>query len=115
MGIVEKLKSLLGGAAESSVEIPMQRRFAGSREEIAQELRGEIAERSDVELAPDAIDPNEALYDAGYVDSMSAITLLSFIQERYAVDIPEVDLVGRLSTLNALVDRIHAETRPSEG
>jgi len=61
-----------------------------------------IAEHSDGQLRVDEIDPDEHLYDAGYVDSQSSVALLAFIEERWGVAISEVDLVGRLSSVAAL-------------
>jgi acyl carrier protein len=46
------------------------------------------------------------VFDAGYVDSMNSLTLLDFIEERYGVEVPEVDLVGGLSTVAALAEYV---------
>ncbi len=77
-----------------------------SREEVESSLRRFFAERSGGELAPDAIDPTAHVFDAGYVDSMNSLTLLDFIEERYGVEVPEVDLVGGLSTVAALSEYV---------
>lgn len=43
---------------------------------------------------------------------MNALTLLDFIEERYGVVIPEVELVGGLSSIEALSEYVarHATT-----
>ena len=65
-----------------------------------------MAERSDGNFSADAFDASEHLFDAGYIDSMNSLSLLALIEERYGVEVPEVDLVGSLSTLAALVDHV---------
>jgi acyl carrier protein len=80
---------------------------------VESSLRRFFAERSDGELAPDAIDRTQYLFDAGYLDSMSSLTLLDFIEARYGVAVPEVELVGGLGTLASLAEYVAARsTRP---
>ena len=79
-------------------------RAPASRAEIEAALRSFMAERSDGVFTPDGFDATEHLFDAGYIDSMNSLSLLAFIEERYGVEVSEVDLVGSLSTLAALVD-----------
>jgi acyl carrier protein len=79
--------------------------MSGTRcREIEANLRAFFAERSGGELTAEAIDPAAHIFDAGYVDSMNSLTLLDFIEERYGVTVPEVDLIGGLSTLSALAE-----------
>ena len=78
--------------------------------EVESSLRGFFAERSGGELTPDAIDPSVHLFNAGYVDSMSSLTLLDFIDERYGVTVQEVDLVGPLCTLSGLAAYVAARS-----
>jgi acyl carrier protein len=77
-----------------------------SRSEVEASLRRFFAERSGGALTPDAIDPSVHLFNSGYLDSMSSLTLLDFIDERYGVTVPEVDLVGGLCTLAGLADYV---------
>ena len=79
-------------------------RAAATRAEVEASLRRFFAERSGGALTPDAIDPSVHLFNAGYVDSMSSLSLLDFIDERYGVTVPEVDLVGGLCTLSGLAE-----------
>ena len=80
--------------------------------EVESSLRRFFAERSGGSLTPDEIDARVHLFDAGYVDSMNALTLLDFIEERYGVVVPEVELVGGLSTLSALAGYVAARSIP---
>jgi acyl carrier protein len=79
-------------------------RSEGSRSEIEASLRRFFAERSGGALSADAIDPSVHLFNSGYLDSMSSLSLLDFIDERYGVTVPELDLVGPLCTLAGLAD-----------
>lgn len=47
-----------------------------------------------------------SMCDAGYIDSIRAADLLAHVQQRYRARVPEVELVGRLSTLDALIAHI---------
>jgi len=76
------------------------------RADVEKTLRGFFVERSGGSLTPDAIDPTVHVFEAGYVDSMNSLTLLDFIEQRFGVTVPEVDLVGPLSTVAALADYV---------
>jgi acyl carrier protein len=82
------------------------RAATASRTEVETSLRRFFAERSGGALTPDSIDASVHLFNAGYVDSMSSLTLLDFIDERYGVTVSEVDLVGGLCTLAGLADYV---------
>ena len=47
-----------------------------------------------------------SMCDAGYIDSIRAADLLAHVQQRYGARVPEVELVGRLATLDALIAHI---------
>ena len=53
------------------------------------------------------------LLDSGYVDSLSATELLAEIERRYQVRIGEMDLVGRLCTLEALAREVESRASRS--
>ncbi len=53
------------------------------------------------------------MLDAGYLDSMNSLSLLDFIEDRWGIVVPEVELVGRLATLEALVDYVNEKRAPS--
>lgn len=56
------------------------------------------------------LDVRAHLLDSGYIDSLSATELLAEIERRYQVRIEEMDLVGRLCTLEALAREIETRT-----
>jgi len=74
---------------------------------IADALRRYLAELSEERLAFGEIDPDRHLFDHGYVDSLSAVMLLAHIEERWGIQIEDVELLESLTTLNALAARIH--------
>jgi acyl carrier protein len=56
------------------------------------------------------LDARAHLLDSGYIDSLSATELLAEIERTYKVRIGEMDLVGRLCTIEALAREIEART-----
>ena len=54
------------------------------------------------------LDLRAHLLDSGYIDSLTATELLAEIERRYRVRIEEMDIVGRLCTLEALAREIDA-------
>lgn len=81
---------------------------ADARDVLA-DLEATVIQLSESKLAPGDLDPNGHMFDFGYVDSLSAVNLLGHIEERYGVSVPDVELVGRLSSLQALADHICRE------
>ena len=59
------------------------------------------------------IDIRAHLLDSGYVDSLSATELLADIERRYGVRIDEMDIVGRLCTIEALASEIESRASGS--
>jgi acyl carrier protein len=74
--------------------------------EIVSELRAQLAELSDGKLTAEAIDPSAHIFDYGYADSLSAVTLLAQIEDRWGVRIDDVDLVEKYSTLEAIAEHV---------
>jgi acyl carrier protein len=81
---------------------------APSPAEIRDELRRYLVEVSDGALSHDAIDPSAPLVDHGYVDSLSAVMFLAHVEERYGVRIEDVELVERITSLEAIAAHVHA-------
>lgn len=73
-------------------------------------LKDKIVEFSNGQIERASIDLDSILFDFGYVDSLSAVTLISFIDEQYKVSVTELDLVGSLNTLQALSDHVERLT-----
>jgi len=80
---------------------------------IVDELRRQVVELSNGELPEQAIDASAPLLDYGYVDSLSAVTLIHFVEERYGVSVSEIDLIGPLNSLEALARHIGSQTGAS--
>jgi acyl carrier protein len=127
MGLFSKIKKSLGGGnkTESSAPNPVAASeppaapptHRDATEASAQSspadssatleaLKAKIAELSNGQISAEAVDPRAILFDFGYVDSLSAVTLISFIEETYSVSISELDLVGSLNTLESLSDHV---------
>jgi len=94
--------------ATSAPEAPAEA-AASELEPVVEALRIVVSEQSDDALPPSAIGAGDHLYDCGHMDSMSAVALLGFIEERYGVTIDEVELAGDLCSLDALARRIVAQ------
>jgi acyl carrier protein len=69
---------------------------------IQEELCQALARLADGTLAPEAIDPAGHMFDLGYLDSFRSAEFLVFIERRFAVQVPELELVGRLCNVEAL-------------
>jgi acyl carrier protein len=74
--------------------------------ELVDRLRQRVAELSDGKLAAPEIDPDGHLFDCGYVDSLSAVLFLARIEEEFEVRIEDTELLGELSSLRSIADRI---------
>lgn len=70
--------------------------------DVTAELKQCLVRESDGKLRMDEIETGVHLFDFGYLDSLSAVAFLGFIEEQYGIAVSEVDLVGRLCTLDAL-------------
>lgn len=55
------------------------------------------------------LDDNDQLVESGVIDSLGVMTLLSFLEEKFSIQIPGEDLVpenfASISKIAALVDR----------
>ena len=72
-------------------------------------LRATVSRISRDHIPAADLDVRAHLLDSGYIDSLSATELLADIERSYRVRIDEMQLVGRLCTLEALAREI--ETR----
>ena len=79
-----------GGAAPAD---PVAARIA--------ELCEILAEVSEGKLPASEIDPSGHLFDYGYLDSLSAVTFIAMVEERYDVTIEDDEFVERLHTVDA--------------
>ena len=75
-------------------------------------LRESVVQNGDGVVLAGDVDAGDHLFSSGHIDSMSGIALLTFIEERYGVEIEDLELVEPLNTLRALAQRID-ELQPS--
>ncbi|MGB8295874.1 MAG: acyl carrier protein [Polyangia bacterium] len=73
-------------------------------------LRTTVSRISRDHVPPESLDLRAPLLDSGYIDSLSATELLADIERRYGVRIGEMDIVGRLCTMEALAREIENRT-----
>ena len=69
-------------------------------------LRANVSRISRDHVPPGDIDIRAHLLDSGYVDSLSATELLAGIERQFGVRIQEMDIVGRLCSIEALAREI---------
>jgi acyl carrier protein len=124
MSLLARIKKSLGGgtsetptgerpaaAAPAGAEVATPRVDSSGPIEsgpVLEVLRDKIAELSNGQLSAPDVDPGAILFDFGYVDSLTAVNLISFIETEYRVSISELDLVGSLNHLQAVADHIAA-------
>lgn len=78
-----------------------------SVDSIVDELRQKVAELSEGKLTADGIDPAGHLFDYGYVDSLTAVVFMAYVEERWGVAIEDVELLEKLNTVRAIAERVH--------
>ena len=106
LGRLNKPRS--GGATERQTDAHASRAASADGAAIAAALKDQVVALSNGKLGDD-IDLGAPLFDYGYVDSLSSVSLIEMIRERYDVDVSEIDLVGRLNTLDALARFVAGE------
>ena len=79
-------------------------------DEIVAGLAQQLAELSEGKLAAGAIDAKGHLFDYGYVDSLSAVSSWRTSRTKYGVQIEDMDLIEKYTTLDAIARQI-AESR----
>jgi len=80
---------------------------------VVETLRATVARISRDHLAPESIDIRAHLLDSGYIDSLSSTELLADIERRYGVRIDEMQIVGKLCTIDALAREIEGRAAGS--
>jgi acyl carrier protein len=75
---------------------------------VLADLVAQVVALSEGELGPESIDPDGHMLDQGYINSLSAVTFLAHIEDRYRVAIEDLDLVGPLRTLRAVAEHVKA-------
>jgi acyl carrier protein len=77
-----------------------------SRDEVIGVLRDDLLLLAQERLTADEVDPDGHIFDYGYVDSLSAVIFLARIEERFGVQIEDVELLDTVSSLSAIADRV---------
>ena len=76
------------------------------RQELLQFVRGELVGVGD----PAAVDENTALIDSGIIDSMALMRLITFVEERAGVRIPDDEVLPdnfqSITEIESLVGRL---------
>ena len=93
-------------SAGASVAAP-----AGSRESVVSVLVQQIVKQSENALTYESIDPDAVMCDRGYLDSLTYVAFLVFVEERYGVRISDHQLTSRLRTVSGVADWIQAESK----
>lgn len=81
-----------------------------THEGLIQTLCEELVEISEGELSLGEIDPRAHLFDFGYVDSLRAVMLLGKIEEKFGIEIDDVEFVEELTTVEAIAARVLSGT-----
>jgi acyl carrier protein len=78
------------------------------RAAIVTALRRHVVELSEGRLSLERVDARAKMFDHGYVDSMSAVMLLAFVDETWGVEIDDTELLGTAATIEGLAGLVHA-------
>ena len=84
---------------------------AGSREAVVHALVKQIVKQSEIDLTYDSIDPDAVMCDRGYIDSLTYVAFLVFVEETYGLRISDYQLTSSLHTVSAVADWIVAESK----
>src|SRR5262245_913723 len=84
---------------------------AGPREAVVHALIKQIVHQSENGLTYDSIDPDAAMCDRGYIDSLTYVAFLVFIEETYGVRISDYQLTNSLRTVSAVAAWILVESK----
>jgi acyl carrier protein len=103
MGLFSKKTPAKTDSAPAASVVP-----AAASGSVLDVLRATVSRLSRDHVPAQDLDPRAHLLDSGYVDSLSSIELLAEIERRYHVRIDEMDIVGRLCTIDALAREIEA-------
>ena len=83
---------------------------ADTLDALRDELIDLLVRAAEGKFRRDEIDPTANFFDHGYVDSLTGVVFLAEIEERFGVEIDDMEVVERLNTLDALAAHV-AERR----
>jgi len=75
-------------------------------EQLCDELIDVLIRATEGKFRREEIDTAANFFDYGYVDSLTAVVFLAEIEERYGVEIDDVDVVERLNSVDALASHV---------
>ena len=83
-----------------------------AKAEILQAICEYVARSSNGKWTAGHLVPTARMLDEGYIDSFSLVELLVFIEGTYGIaQIPQVELLGRLATADALAQYVADQTK----
>ena len=84
---------------------------AGTPDALRDELLELLVEATEGKFRADEIDPGANFFDYGYVDSLSGVVFLAGIEERFGVEMDDMEVVERLNTLDLLAAHVAEHRR----
>jgi acyl carrier protein len=84
---------------------------ASSREAVVRSLVRQIVKQADNQLTYESVDPDAVMCDRGYIDSLTYVEFLVFVEETYGVRILDHQLRGNLRTVSEVADWILTESK----
>lgn len=94
-------------SVQNTAKTPAARQDLATRaDSIREALKGKLAELSEGKLRADEIDSGAQLLDYGYVDSLSAVMFLAYVEERWGVRIDDMEVLEKYHSLDRIVERL---------
>jgi acyl carrier protein len=84
---------------------------SGARAAIVRAIATQLVKQSENGLTYESIDPDAGMCDRGYLDSLSYVAFLVFVEETYGVRISDYQLTNSLRTVSAVADWVLAESK----
>jgi len=74
-----------------------------------------IVSANEGKFDPSEIDPSANFLDYGYIDSLTGVVFLAEIEERFGVELDDIEVVERLNSLEALAEHLAAQVARAAG
>ena len=84
---------------------------SGGRAAVVHALATQLVKQSENGLTYESIDPDAGMCDRGYLDSLSYVAFLVFVEETYGVRISDYQLTNSLRTVSAVADWVLGESK----
>jgi len=114
MGLFDRIKTAIASKPADPADVvatapKVPPATAGSANDTLGAIVSYLVESSQNQLRATEIDTGVDIFEYGYVDSLRVTKLFEFIEERWGVVVPEVEIVGRLNNLKALAEFIDSQ------